>query len=550
MNVRSEDERSGDDPLGYEPTLPAMVAAFTENFGDLVQVVDGKGERRFRETARGSSRVARGLLGAGLAKAARIGVLLPNGADFIEAFLGVTRVGGHAVLLSTLAKPRELAFMIRHSDINALIVADRYLSNDYVAALEAAIPALREAGGRDPLLLVEAPFLRSIWVWGDRQPDWSRGDRAALERKGECVPEALLAAAEHEVAPSDPAILIYTSGSTAEPKGVIHSHDAVVRQSWRMSRYMTYQPGDRLMTTQPFFWVGGLCTSLLAANHCGATIVCPERPSIEGMLDCIHTSGVTNVALWPPQMRALLAAGDAEILLSRLKPTSAQQLGLFGLAPPERTPNALGMTETLGPHSMELPGQPLPADRVHSFGRVVGDFERKIIDPETGRERSPGETGELLVRGGSMMLGFHRRLRTDVFESDSFYRTGDMASIDEGGHLYFVGRGGDMIKVSGANVSPREVEEVLMKQPEVAEAAVLALADASGGESVVAVVVPRGDATIDEGELVRRLREELASYKVPRRLVFLSNDEIPRTASEKIRKPQLAEVVRGRLGAS
>jgi len=530
-------------------TIPAMSAAMVEQFGQLTQVVDHGSPKVFSDIAQGSAAVARGLLGAGLPKAARVGVLLPNGADFIEALLGVTRIGGHAVLLSTLAKPRELAFMIRHSDIDTLIVAPKYLSNDYAGVLEAALPSLSGADGRRPLRLVEAPFLRSVWMWGGTRSGWTRGDRGALESLGEDVPAELLAAAEREVVPSDPAILIYTSGSTAEPKAVIHSHDALVRQSWRMSRYMTYQPGDRLMTTQPFFWIGGLCTSMLAANHCGAAIVCPDRPTTDGMLTCIARDGVTHIALWLPQLRGLLAAQDAGDIRERLKPNSAQQLGLFELAPPELTPNSLGMTETCGPHSMELFGPPLPADRAHSFGRAVDDFERRIVDPETGAELAAGEVGELLVRGGSLMLGLHRKERREVFDPDGFYRTGDLASLSDDGHLFFAGRRGDMIKVSGANVSPQEVEEVLTAQPEVAEAAVVGLPDPVRGEMLVAAVVPRPGASIDERNLLARLRGELASYKLPRRLVVLSSDEIPRTASQKIRKPELSALIRSRIEA-
>jgi acyl-CoA synthetase (AMP-forming)/AMP-acid ligase II len=314
-----------------------------------------------------------------------------------------------------------------------------------------------------------------------------------------------------------------------------------------MSRYTVHQPGDRLLTTQPLFWVGGMCTSTLAANLRGAAVVVPDTPSDADMLRSIQRDGVTAISLWPAQIAKLWEQPEFGEAQKQLKAMSAQQLGLYGHADAAHTPNCLGMTETFGPHSMEFTGDPLPDDRVWSFGRGVGTVERAIVDPATGRHLPPGEPGEICLRGWSMMLGYHRKARDEVFDADGWYHTGDLGSLSEDGHLFFTGRLGDMLKISGANVSPREVELVLIAEPEVAEAVVLGLPDPEQGDVLVAAVVLHVPGSVDEATLIGRLKRQLSSYKVPRRIVLLKNDEMPRTPSEKVRKPELRALMQERL---
>jgi acyl-CoA synthetase (AMP-forming)/AMP-acid ligase II len=212
---------------------------------------------------------------------------------------------------------------------------------------------------------------------------------------------------------------------------------------------------------------------------------------------------------------------------------------MFGLAEPEVTANSLGQTETFGPHSSEYPGVTLPRDRSGSFGRAVGSIERKVIDPETGETLPPNTAGELCVRGYSLMQGYYKREREETFEKDGFFRTGDICSLSEDGHLFFSGRSSDMIKTMGVNVSAREVELVIAAEPDVIEAAVLAMNLPDRGESVVAAVLCRPGAQPDEDDLKARLRASLSDYKVPKRIFFLSAEQFPRTGAGKVQKQQL-----------
>ena len=531
-------------------TAPALLRDLADVYGDLIQIADTEGELSFTQVERRSANLARGLLASGVGKGEKVGILMGNGCDWVVAWFAVTRIGAVAVLLSTFAKPRELGYMLRHADVCALLAWGRYLKADLVDRLEAALPGL--AGQRDParLRLAVAPFLRRVWVSRTAaRPSWSAGDHIVLvAAPGAEFDAQMLACVEAEVTAADPALIIFTSGATSDPKAVLHSQGSVFRHAHAMAEYMTYRPGDRCLTTQPLFWVGGLCTSLLAANIHGAALLCPATPSPSDMLQALRGKRATHIALWPAQLEALREVdGFRPEDFAMLRHNSAQQLGLFGLAPAALTPNALGMSETFGPHSMEFPQDALPENRAGSYGRVVAGMERKIIDPESGAELPAGQEGELCVRGYAMMLGFYKRERADTFESDGFLRTGDCGWLSEDGHLFFTGRRTEMIKTAGANVAPSEVEALLRAVHDVMDVAVVGVPDPRAGEIVVAAIVLKADGRLDEPALRAHLRGLLSDYKVPKRIVSLEPDEVPRTESHKIRKPALVQLLMERL---
>ncbi|MET0249435.1 MAG: AMP-binding protein [Sphingobium sp.] len=534
--------------LPHYPTIPAMLHYLRERYRDLPQLIDHGRAFDFAEMEARSADIARGMLARGAPKGARIGIWMPNGADWLAAAMAVQRVGGVAVLLSSFARGAELVKIVRHADLHWLLMARDANGHDLVTTLEAAFPELSDGKGNAPLFLPDAPFLREVHIWPDGPvPGWATGDSGGLTRVGQTVNPALLEAAQAQIVPADPAVIIYTSGSTSAPKAVVHSHGNLVRQSFRISAYTAFQRGDRIVTTSPLVWVGGLVTSLLMANYQGAAMICPERVDSRAMVDCAIRDGATQVMLWPAQHAALVAEPRYVELAPRLRPLLAQQLGMFGLANAERTPNSLGMTETLGPHCMEYFGSPLPENRAGSFGRPVGRIEHAVIDPESGTPLPRGAHGEIALRGGHMMLGMHRMEREEIFTRDGWYRTGDLGWMSEDGHLFFEARKGDMVKSSGANISPREVELQMGALPGVQEAIVFGLPDPLMGEMLVAVVVATGDVTLDEGTMRAALRANLSSYKVPKRIFILPFADIPRTASAKVQRAELRRMMSGKM---
>jgi acyl-CoA synthetase (AMP-forming)/AMP-acid ligase II len=531
-------------------TIPALLHDIADRHRDRLQVIDAEGALSFTEVEQRSAALARGLLASGVGKGEKVGILLGNGRDWVVAWHAVSRIGAVAVLLSTFAKPRELAFMLRHADVRTLLAQGRFLRIDFVERLEAALPELAGQGDPANLRLVGAPYLRQVWISSETTPAWSMGDYARLaDHPGaDSFAGPMLEAIEREVTPSDAALIMYTSGTTSDPKAVLHSQGAVARHAYVMADYVTFEPGDRCMTTQPFFWVGGLCTSLLVANIRGAAILCPATPSADSMLRALREHGGTHITLWPPQIAALMDHPDfTPEDFARLKPVQNMQLALFKIAPASNSPNSLGMSETFGPHSGELPFVLLPEGREWSFGRRVADIERKVVDPATGETLPPGAEGEICVRGYSLMMGFYKKDRGDAFDADGFLHTGDIGRIDEADYLYFTSRRTEMIKTSGANVAPREVELALMATPGVIEAAVFGLPDERLGQKVVAGVVLKTGAALTEEALKAAVREQVADYKVPKRIVILSESEVPRTDSAKIRKNELAAILAERL---
>ncbi len=207
------------------------------------------------------------------------------------------------------------------------------------------------------------------------------------------------------------------------------------------------------------------------------------------------------------------------------------------------------MSESFAPHSAESVTTRLPESKAGAAGRAVNGIERRVVDPETGIEVAPGEVGELQLRGGALMTGFYKVPRQAVFTADGFFPTKDLVRIDAEGYAFFVGRISDMIKTNSANVSRLEVEVALNALPQVELSVVAGLPDPELGEIVVAAVVRAPGSHPTEAELRAELRETLSGYKVPRRIAFITHDDIPRTPTGKVRLSELADMVAAHLAA-
>jgi acyl-CoA synthetase (AMP-forming)/AMP-acid ligase II len=537
----------------HDFTLPSLLRRAAERFGERELVVDGTRRLTYCEVERRSGEWARGLLAAGLGKGSRVGLLMPNGPDWIIAFLAAARIGALVVPLSTFYRARELAEVLRHADIHTVLSCARHLSHDYLERLEQAAPELAGISAATPLYLRSLPQLRQVRIWGECDRDWAIAEPGGLEAQAAAasgIDEALLRGIESDVSPADPALVIYTSGSSAAPKGIVHSHGTAVRHSYVVGRYFhtDLHPGDRMYTTQPFFWVGGLGLCVLGCLHAGAALHCDAPLDSDGILDLILRERITHVLAMGHTTRALFGHPRfASEDLSFVRFGLVRRTDERGMpVPPERVPDRLGMTESFGQHSLEATGVLLDADHAGSFGHGLPGIERRIVDPQTGEPALPGQLGELWIRGYSLMQGMYKREREEVFEPDGFYRTGDLCRIDRDGHVYFEGRIDEMVKVRGANVSPREVEAVLESFAEVDRAGVIGL-QAAAGAKLAAGVTLAPDASLSADALRERLRDELSVFKIPEAIVLLGRDELPLTPSEKIRRPQLRELLQRKL---
>jgi len=453
--------------------------------------------------------------------------------------------------MNTFYKPRELGWVLHHADVHTLLTAARFLDNDYLERLETFAPSLSSQKA-DALALPELPCLRSVYVFGECDRPWARPLRA-LEEAADAAPAIdrdFLARVEACVSPADPMVVIYSSGSTADPKGAIHSHGGVIRHSFRLNAFRDIVHGDRIFSPMPFFWVGGFVFSLLSAMHEGCFMICEEAFEPGETLALLERERATVAAGWPHYSKAMMehpSIGQRDL-------SSIRSGNLYDILPEAMRPkdaelrsNSLGMTETCGPHAIDRMDYDLPEKWRGSFGLSAPGLEHKIVDPESGETLAAGAVGEICVRGDSLMLGLHKVPREETFDADGFYHTGDAGAIDADGRLYFKARLGEMIKTAGANVAPREVEVVMEGQPEVRSAFVVGVPHPDRGQIVAAAVLLKKGRALDPETLAARLDRELSSYKIPRHVFFYDDGELPFTDSGKIDKRKLGEILAARI---
>ncbi len=529
-------------------TLPALLRAVVAARGDRDAVATLGETISYADLDARSARMARALLASGAGKGTRIALLAPDGISWITAFLAALRIGALLTLVSTLSTPRELAHILRTSDVQMLIAARRFLRHDYAEAVEAAFPGIvGQPAGR--VRLEEAPYLRAVWFDDASEAGWAAPVDGLLAQadRADAPGPAILAAIEQQVTPGEDAVIVYTSGSTSEPKAVVHSHWSLTRHPPELARLFLVAPDDRMLPMLPAFWLGGLAMAMQVLSQ-GATLVYPASPEIDLVLETMLGARANRVNGWGDGLVRLRAAASAR----GVNVDTIVGLGVFRDAngeviPPPLQSNMLGMSESFAPHSAEPINTRLPDDKPGASGRAVNAYERRVVDPDSGAVLPTGAIGELQLRGGGLMSGFYKKRRKDVFTPDGFYPTGDLVRIDADGYLTFVARRGDMIKTRAANVSRLEVEAALNALPDVALGVVAGLPDETFGEIVAAAVVPAEGATPDEESLRSALRETLSSFKVPRRIVFVADRDIPRTATGKLRLHELGTLIAARL---
>ncbi len=527
---------------GLPLTLPALLRARAAERGAHLLLVCDDDELSYAEADRRSAALAKGLLAAGAGRGTRIGLLHPNGSAFVVAALAAARIGALALPFSTFSTVPELRGLLVRSDVEVLLAAAGYRNRDFVEVVSEAVPGL-DLTAPPPLFSPALPALRRVLFDGvpDVAPGWTLG---ALAIAGEAVDDAVLAAAEELVTPGDRMVVVHTSGSTSEPKGVIHQHGPLLRHLDNLNELRRYTPDEVLFSNSPFFWIGGFAYSLLGTLLAGATLVCSNAVDASAALDVLERARPTMVNGFAASVAHL--AKDPSFPQRDL--SSIRRGNLWPLMPPDTVPadpelrhNLLGMTEAGSVCLQSEDESDQPEHRRGSFGSPVPGFAARIVDPETGEDCGPGRLGELWFRGPFLMEGYLGRERLDTFTPDGWYRTGDLFHTDEDGLHYFTGRHGDMIKTAGANVAPREVEAAILDATGLV-AHVLGVDDPARGEVVAAAVrIPVGQDPPDPDELRATLRHHLSAYKVPQRYLFLADAEVPMMSSGKLDARALKE---------
>ncbi len=491
--------------------------------------------------------LARGLLGAGAGRGSRIAMLFPTSVDFVVNWLAITRIGAAAVPISTFSTPDELRELVSRSDVGILLGVSAYRGHDYISALENAIDVDLSRPG--PLFSPVAPSLRRIHLSGVDGRVHPHHDLAALYEVGGSLEAQFLEAVEADVHPDDRMVIVHTSGSTSVPKGVIHDHGPLLAHLDNLNQLRGLSRGVKLFSNSPLFWIGGIGYNVIGTLVAGATLICSgsldpgetldlierERPElVNGFVQSI-VQLISHPSFGQRDFSSIRSGNLYPIMPDRIRP-----------ADPELRHNMLGMTEAGSVCLMSADESDQPERYRGSFGRPVPDLDAQVVDPDTLVECGVGEIGELWLRGPLLMEGYYGREGAQVFTRDQWYRTGDLFSVDAEGFFYFRGRRGDMIKTGGANVSPREVEGVLRDLTGGLGTIVLGLSDPVRDQIVAGVIVAPVDVELDLQALLEAARARLSAYKVPRKLVRMTPDEVPILSSGKPDMHRLAEVVRGR----
>ncbi|MFZ2240906.1 MAG: class I adenylate-forming enzyme family protein [Gordonia amarae] len=508
--------------LGFRPTIGAALARAAAEFGDVDYVVTDTDRITYAQAEQRSALLARRLLAHGVGKGTRVGIFFPNGTEWVLWWLAASRIGALVVPFSTLYAPGELAKGLRLGDVHLLIAPTRAVSVDVVAFLEDALPGLATHTGA-AIAVPEAPYLRQIWLTGDAGRPWARVVPPEIGPE-DLVPQEILDSVEAEVCPADPAVMIHTSGSTADPKGVIHSHGVLMRQSVFLQDTMNGFTPDglptRYLSAMPFFWIGGIL-HVTGSLHSPLTILTLARTEPGAALELIERERGTGIAGWPTLTQRMLAHPDfARRDLSSCPSLVDQPADLSLVAVPGNVPRHRSLTETGG-------------------GFTTTDV---LVVDGAGAPVPAGSEGELWIRGPGIMVGYNKRELWEVFDADGWFHTGDRVFVldDEPG-IFYVGRSTELIKTSGANVAPKEVESVLDKHPSVQSSLVVGVGDDERGQEVVAVVVPADPMTFDAERVSTDIRQDLSAYKLPRRYVVVAADDLPLLASG---KPDRRELTR------
>ncbi len=530
----------------HEATIPVWIHRLAALHGDRPLITLGKQRISYNDAERQSARLARGLLAAGVRKSTHVGVLMPNGPDWVLAWLAATRIGAVAVPLSTYLRPRELVVMLARSDVEVLLTWATLGGQDYLDGLEQCVRQLVETvpGSME---LSALPRLKAVYAWGGATKAWANGGYAELVALADAQPHcdaAYLESIEQAVEAEDPMLIMFSSGSTGEPKGAVHSHRGIIQHTFNVASFRDLAVDDRVYSPMPFCWVGGFAANLLPIMHSGASIVCQEAFDPGEALDLIERERISIAFGLPPHGKAM-ASHPAFAGCDR---SSLRGGNLFDILPDAVKPadpglraQSLGMTETAGPHTLDLDGHELAEAQRGTVGKAMPGVEHKLIDPDTGAICPPGTEGEICVRGYNLMQGLYQVDPADTFDADGYYHTGDLGVFDTDGYLFFRGRLGEIIRSGGTNVVPRDVEAALVECAGVSEAFVVGVPDAELGTVVGAAIVLEPGASLTADELRKELKNLLSAYKLPRRFAFVAKQDLPLTRTGKVHKQRLRE---------
>jgi fatty-acyl-CoA synthase len=480
--------------------------------------------------------MATGLAALGVKRGDHVAVCMGNTVDWVVFFYAAAALGAVTVPVNTRFKADELAYCLAYADVKLLFMTESFLNIDFLSMLRSICPALDST-----LPDARLPKLANVVVTGGNTP------RGALSAK-EMI--ALGFAGDQPqfdtVIPGDVLLMQFTSGTTSYPKGVMLTHDNMLRNAAYVAERFDLKEGDRYYSARPFYHVAGTTLSLLAALTAGACLLSSERFDAQEALRvmsaerCTHTSGNDTMFLmmlshpgfadYPLSLRGGWASAGPEV--SR---KVVERMGMRGLC------HAYGLSEASPNVSMSWHHDDLEK-RIDGWGHVLEGLDVRICDPHTGRDLAEGAAGEILVRGWSVMKGYYKMPAETqkAIDGEGWLHTGDLGVMDGDGRLRFLSRIKDVFRVGGENVAPAEVEDVLHRHPKVKQAQVIGVPDARLIEVPAAYVILREGEQAGPDEIIEWSKARMANFRVPRYVKIVETFEnIGMTGSAKVQKNKL-----------
>jgi HIP---CoA ligase len=514
-------------------TIPAVLDAAAERFGDHEAVVDGGERITFSQLRDRAEVVARALIASGVQPGDRVAIWAPNSVHWVEASFGIYAAGAVQVPLNTRFRGNEAGHVLRTSQAKLLLTVTNFLDESYV-------DLLRDVEGLDDLdeiIVLDGDVPAGTTAWSD-----------FLARAENASPEDV-EIRKSKIEPDDVSDIIFTSGTTGAPKGAMLGHSASVRTYLEWSALVDLREGDRYLVVYPFFHTAGLKSGILACVLRGATVHPQAVFHVPTVLDVVAKEAITMLPGPPAVFQTILNHPDLEsfdLSSVRSSVTGAavvpvevirQMREVLGI---RTVVTGYGLTETTGTVSM-CRFDDSPEVIAHTVGRPLPGVEVRIVDDD-GADVAQGEPGELWVRGFNVMQGyFANEQATREAIGDGWLKTGDIGFVDDGGNIHITDRKKDMFIVGGFNAYPAEIEAIMLGHPSIAAVAVVGMPDDRMGEIGAAFVIPTSGATVDPDEVIAWCKEQMANYKVPRRVEVV--DELPLNPSGKVMKFKLRELL-------
>jgi acyl-CoA synthetase (AMP-forming)/AMP-acid ligase II len=513
-------------------SIPALLASVAARSGQQVAVVDGDVQLTYNELLDEARTFGAALVASGIRPGDRVAIWAPNSARWIVAMLGLSQAGAVLVPVNTRFKGVEASDILGRSGARVLVTVTDFLGTDYIELLAASSVPLDDLG---TTVVIDGPVPSDAVSWDEFTSRASTATRDEVAQRADAV------------GPDDPSDILFTSGTTGAPKGVVQTHSRTLRVATDWVAMTGLRSGDRYLMVNPYFHMFGLKAGILASIAAGATMFPEPVFDVDRALRRVETDKITVLPGAPTLYQSILdhpQRDEHDLSTLRVAVTGAADIPVELI---RRIVDELPFPTIITGYGLTEGGTAAatsPNDDVETIATTVGrarpGFELRIVG-DAGADVPAGETGEIVLRGGSIMSHYldDPDATAQALSEDGWLRTGDLGIVDDAGCLRIVGRAKDMFIVGGFNAYPAEIENFLLRHPEVIQAAVVGIPDERLGEVGMAFVVLREGGSATPESVIEWSRDQMANYKVPRAVAIV--DELPLNATGKVMKDVLRE---------